>query len=269
MMFFWGESNFYLKTYLIAVCAATLSSSVFSIHAASNVQLQESFDGAELTALGRQLIAHDKIELLPSVGVNDSKAIKVTYEGYEKGSHRVTSRIDLEASEEYLLSFSVKFCEGFDFAKGGKLHGLASAFPAYGGNSVEPDAWSARLMFRRDGGLMSYIYHQNMKGRYGDVEVAPDFNFKPGHYYNVELYVKLNSPETTHNGLVRVSVNDKELLVHDGIQFRSEDNENSKISKFMFSTFHGGSSERWAPRHSDGSFSEECAYFDNFTIVAL
>jgi hypothetical protein len=36
--------------------------------------------------------------------------------------------------------------------------------------------------------------------------------------------------------------------------------------QFIFETFHGGSSERWAPTNPDGSFATVHALFDNFEV---
>lgn len=41
----------------------------------------------------------------------------------------------------------------------------------------------------------------------------------------------------------------------------------SQIQRLLFSTFHGGSSPDWAPRHSDGRYKTDCAYFDNIELI--
>ena len=73
----------------------------------------------------KRLLSHELIELSEGEGVNNSNAIKVTYEGYKRGSKRVMRLIKLPIKlKEATLNYSVKFDENFNFVMGGKLHGL-------------------------------------------------------------------------------------------------------------------------------------------------
>ena len=121
-------------------------------------------------------------------------------------------------------------------------------------------------MFRRGGGLQSYIYSQNKKGRYGDVVIAKNFHFEPGRYYALTFQVGLNNPASVNNGYMRIYVDGSLVIEHHGIQFRSSESLDSQISTLMFNTFHGGHTAAWAPRNADGSYSVECAYFDNYAV---
>jgi hypothetical protein len=193
--------------------------------------------------------------------------LEVTYDGYERGSRRVVISPFIKPALQYSLSFWVQFCDGFDFARGGKLHGLGPANPVAGGNTITPEGWSARLMFRGDGGLQTYIYHQNMAGRFGDTQRAEGFVFEPGRYYQVRMQVVLNTPASASNGSVTVWVDDQRLIEHTELRFRDRESESSQIQRFLFSTFHGGSSPEWAPRNSDGSYKTDCAYFDTIALT--
>ena len=229
--------------------------------------LEESFDGITMTGFGAALVKNEDIYLVSGKGVNGSKAIKVNYRGNSRGSDRVIVNYKLPRALQYTLSFDVNFCSGFDFRKGGKLHGLGPASPVAGGNEVSPPRWSARAMFRPHGGLHSYIYSQNMAGKYGDVIIAKDFHFQPNRYYAVTYQVVLNNPASSSNGYMRVFVDGVPVIHHANIKFRSTESLDSQISTLMFNTFHGGHTADWAPRNADGSYAVACAYFDNFAVT--
>lgn len=228
----------------------------------------ETFDSATFSPQGQAIVEHSRTHLAPHQGIEGSTAVRVDYEGYERGSRRVVVSPRIEPAEQYELSYWVQFCEGFDFARGGKLHGLGPANPVAGGNEITPAGWSARLMFRRDGGLQTYVYHQDMSGRYGDTKIASDFAFQPGRYHHIVMRVVLNDPAEVANGSVTVWVDDEQVIEHDELRFRDRLTEESAIQRLMFNTFHGGSSPEWAPCSEDGSYKTDCAFFDDVSVRA-
>lgn len=229
--------------------------------------LQETFDTATASSFGQKIIENQHTKLVEGKGVDGSVAVKVFYVGDERGSKRVLASAPIAAAEKATLSFSVNFCSDFDFARGGKLHGLGPIKPVSGGNAVSADRWSARLMWSRNGILKTYVYHQDMKGKFGDGRFAKDFAFHPGQYYKIDMTVTLNTKPELADGYVDVLVDGEPVIHHDGLRFRSTSSADGLISKILFSTFHGGSSPEWAPRNADGSFKTDCAYFDNFTVT--
>jgi hypothetical protein len=233
----------------------------------SDVLWQRNFDEPWLASLNSGLTPSELKVVVADEGVANSHALKVLYRGSARGSERVVERYSFLPVSAAQLNFSVKFCQNFDFAKGGKLHGLGPRDPVTGGDKVAVDGWSVRLMWRQNGALQTYIYHQDMQGKYGDTARAADFHFEPGRYYHVELAVSLNTPGEA-DGKVVVKIDDVVRIVHTGLRFRDQKSDASLISKFLFSTFHGGSSPAWAPRNNDGSFKTDCAYFDDFSITA-
>jgi hypothetical protein len=50
------------------------------------------------------------------------------------------------------------------------------------------------------------------------------------------------------------------------IQFRGVAGDSTLISKLLFSTFHGGNTENYAPKDEEGNFTTVYAYFDNFAV---
>lgn len=230
-------------------------------------QQVETFDDSELSSLGQAIINHPLTHLVKGAGVNNSQALQVDYQGYERGSQRVVVSLAIEPRIRYTLSYWVRFCKDFDFARGGKLHGLGPIKPVTGGKTITAEGWSARLMFRGDGGLQTYVYHQDMKGGYGDTKAAPDFMFEPDRYYHVAMQVILNQPAQKANGLIKVWVNNKLLIEHGHLRFRDSVSTKSEIQRFMFNTFHGGSDPSWAPRDADGGYKMDCAYFDDIELI--
>lgn len=230
---------------------------------ATGATVSENFEGTT-TSFGNAVIAHKNVDLVSSQGVGGTKAIKVKYVGNSSGSERVLVGFKIPKAKVYTLNFDVKFCSGFDFAKGGKLHGLGPLNPVAGGNSVPSNRWSARGMFNGDGAVQSYIYSQNMRGSYGDVVRAKSFKFQAGKYYAVSYQVGVNDPVSNNNGFMRIYIDGVQVVNHTGIKFRGTSSDETLIQTLMFNTFHGGNDSSWAPRNADGSYKTDCAYYDNF-----
>ncbi len=119
-------------------------------------------------------------------------------------------------SKAYTLSYDVYFEPGFDFAKGGKLPGLAAANFDSGctedGNAKRSNEnWSVRIMWRANGRVELYSYDQTRpSGNCGITrmidQVAGDppyevpgqipndgkFRFQPGVWYTLRLSVRIN-----------------------------------------------------------------------------
>lgn len=259
--FSWGMRNVFIKQIIFILLFIFFQNSAYA--------WTENFDN-NLTRIGVDLARHKLIELAPGQGIDGSNAIKIKYIGNEIGSQRIVLRENLEnPGLAYSLSFAVKFCENFDFAKGGKLLGLGPLNPVAGGEKTTPLGWSARLEFYKSGQLMTYVYHQNMPRKYGDTKKAGDFRFEPGRYYKIRMNVILNEPATQENGKIYVFVDGNEVIRHEGIKFRSVEGQGGLIQKFLFSTFFGGHSPEWAPKTADGRYKVECAYFDDFSINEL
>ncbi|MDB5801591.1 MAG: hypothetical protein JWL63_2530 [Rhodocyclales bacterium] len=119
-------------------------------------------------------------------------------------------------AKAYTLSYDVYFEPGFDFAKGGKLPGLAAAAFDSGctedGNAKRSGTnWSERIMWRANGRVELYSYDQTRPSGSCGInkmidQVAGDppyevpgqipndskFRFKPGIWYTIRLSVKMN-----------------------------------------------------------------------------
>lgn len=119
-------------------------------------------------------------------------------------------------SKAYTLSYRMYFEPGFDFAKGGKLPGLAAAAfdsgcTEDGSDKRQSSNWSERLMWRANGRLQLYSYDQSRASGSCGVEMTIDskdgepkfeqpglipsddkFRLKSGVWYSVQLSVRVN-----------------------------------------------------------------------------
>jgi len=249
-----------MKNYIILILVSWIG-------IANSDELRENFDRRKRNEFAEELLQSKKVDIVVGQGAEGSNALKVYYKGFEHGSKRVVASQLLDQSyDTATLEFKVKFCDVFNFTKGGKLHGLGPLHPITGGKPITPTGWSARLMFTQGGGLMTYVYHQDMKGKFGDTRKAENFRFEPNKYYQIKMMVRMNSLPDIADGKVVVNVNGENLISHEKIRFRSVVNNDSSINKFLFSTFHGGSTKEWAPVDGEGNYATECAYFDDFIV---
>jgi hypothetical protein len=132
---------------------------------------------------------------------------------------------------------------------------------------MQPQGWSARVMFRDGGTVHTYTYCQNKKQKYGiDGRHVRRFKFGRNRYYAVSLHIKLNEPAKKENGFSHLYIDGEPVVIQDEIRFRGVDSEDTLIQKFMFSTFHGGHQPSWAPKDKKGNYVMVYASFDNFAV---
>lgn len=149
-----------------------------------------------------------------------------------------------EAAE---MSYTLRFSKDFDFVKGGKLPGLCGGPENVSGGRPTngKNGFSARLMWRRDGRGEAYVYHKNQKGNYGDSFAFPaDFRFPTDTDVKVRIAVMMNTVGK-RDGTLRVWIDDKLLVEHNDMEWRSVDSFG--VDGLYFETFHGGGDESWAP----------------------
>lgn len=262
--FIFSPQNAARTAALLAVLAAFPAAADVRSEAADAVLL-ETFDGGK-TATLNSILKNRQVSVVPGEGVGGSSALKVMYEGFDRGSKRVTAKLHVPPRAEYTLNYDVKFCNDFQFTKGGKLHGLGPAEPVTGGNKVGADNWSARVTFQGSGAPKTYVYHQDMERQYGDSVKATNFKFELGRYYAISLHVKVNEPASAANGFARIYVDGQKVADAENIRFRGNSGESTLISTVLFSTFHGGHSPEYAPKAAGGGYASVCAFFDNFAV---
>jgi hypothetical protein len=174
--------------------------------------------------------------------------------------------VDLPASyEELYLSYDIRFAEGFEFVKGGKLPGLCgynksntavTGCNTGGGYPSGFDGWSARGMWRVDGLMENYVYHAAQENYYGD-DLYWSVKAVPGKWHRVQHRVLLNTPGIA-NGVLEAWIDGKKVLGNTKMLYRNTGDIG--INLFYFSTFFGGNDPSWAPAE------DQFISFDNFRI---
>jgi len=161
-------------------------------------------------------------------------------------------RMPFASREEAELRYTVRFEEGFDFNKGGKLPGLCGGPKTItGGDAVSgKEGFSVRLMWRKEGRCQAYVYHMDQPSKYGDEFDFPGtFRFPVGVPVTIRLQVRINTP-SKKDGTIRIWTTllggaEQLQLEKTGLRFRQVNDYG--IDSILFNTFHGGSDKSWGP----------------------
>ena len=201
-------------------------------------------------------------------GMEGDRALAVLYPQGEYGTSRTGAqwKVPLGGSHERVsLSYRIRFTDGFDFVKGGKLPGLIGGTGNTGGSVPDgTDGWSARMMWRTEGAIVQYVYHPDQPGGYGEdlpwsIDDAP-IRFEPGRWYTLHHEITMNTPGE-HDGIIRTWLDGVPALTVTDLRFRDVDE--LAIDTLYFSTFFGGGSASWATTR------DEVVWFDDFEVRAL
>ncbi|MEK6233411.1 MAG: hypothetical protein N2C14_01740, partial [Planctomycetales bacterium] len=198
--------------------------------------LREGFDAAN-SPIAARILRNKHVRRAVGGGRKGTDGVRVEYVGSERGSERVVMQFILPtAVTEASLSYDVLFEDDFQFVRGGKLHGLGPADPVVGGEKVEPDGWSARLMFLEQGKLRIYNYHQNLGKKYGEGPTAAKFRFEKNRFYRITHHVRLNDPPSASNGFAHVYVDGERLVENNELRFRAVGGPHTLIRRFLVNT---------------------------------
>ncbi|MBD89098.1 MAG: hypothetical protein CL940_02025, partial [Deltaproteobacteria bacterium] len=166
-----------------------------------------------------------------------------------------------DAYEELYVSYWVRFGQGLDFVKGGKMPGLCGGDCNTGGNVPDgTDGFSARLMWRPDGKVTQYMYMPDQVSQWGDSlywDEGGQKVFVPGEWHQVQTRLVMNTPGV-HDGVLQSWFDGQLALDRDDIRYR--DTTDLQLDTLYFSTFFGGSGEDWAPT------ADEVVDFDELVI---
>lgn len=196
-----------------------------------------------------------------------SRSIRVAYpkSGFGPGETGAQVSLGLEPRDEYYLSYWLRFEEGFSWGRehhGGKLPGLAGGDLCSGGASCDgANGFTARMMWRREGKAVLYLYHMDKPGAYGEdfdmvYPSGDDVVFTPGKWFQIIERVRVNSAGS-RDGLVQLWVNGEPTLSVEGLRFVTNGDQ---VDQLFFSTFHGGNDAQWAPQR------DSYIRFDDFKV---
>jgi len=180
--------------------------------------------------------------------------------------------------EDLVLSYRVRFEDGFLFTTSGKLPGICGAnddlgcFRYTGGHRPNgDDGFSVRPVWLNAEGVVgavgSYVYHAGQAGDFGDIFVWRDWSGQPvrlvpGQWHTLEIRVWLNTPGIT-DGVVEGLLDGEPVSLESGFLFRNDTDAGRaiRINEVYFNTFHGG-------RHpSDAPAQTQYADFDDLQLV--
>ncbi|WP_224447678.1 polysaccharide lyase [Haloprofundus salilacus] len=183
----------------------------------------------------------------------------------EEGEHYGTdmkyyfSDNGMSEPEELWTRYYLRIDPGFEVTSdGGKLPGPAGTYDdgGWGGKPANGDnGWSARMSFMpaSDGiRLYYYCYHADM-GSWGDWW-SWDGTIEPDRYYQIDSYVKLNTPGE-NDGVLRGWIDGELAMEKEDIRFR--DTSDLKVETLWFNIYHGG---------SDTSPSDNYLYCDSLEM---
>jgi len=169
----------------------------------------------------------------------------------------------LGSQNELYLSYDIMFEKGFDFAFGGKLPGLfGGKFIGGGKKPTGYDGWSGRMMFHPDGKMVQYVYHAGMPNTFGHKFKWSVNNqrtrFIPGKWHTLEIRYVMNKPGVA-DGIIQAWF-DGEPALNSGKRFLFRKDKSFAINKFLFTTYFGGSTKKWA------SPKNQHIFFDNIIV---
>lgn len=164
--------------------------------------------------------------------------------GFPVGGLGFLCNCGMAPRDRVFFRYYVRFKQGFDFVKGGKLPGLYGGTANTGGRTPDgKDGFSSRLMWRSKGDGEIYAYLPDTTAPWGNSIGRGKFRFETGKWYSLEQEVQLNTPGQ-NNGEVGLWVNGQLAIEQRGLRFR--DVPQLKIEGIIFSTFFGGNDASWA-----------------------
>jgi hypothetical protein len=172
------------------------------------------------------------------------------------------TNIDVSDGTSYEMDWQVKFHSAFDWSRGGKL---GFGFHIGDGNTGcdkadDGNGGTLRVMWYNDYTnvyLKPYVYYKDMPGTCGNdfgKKYPSSGSITRGTWYNVHLWVKLNSGSNT-DGNVEMKVNGTTVLAQN-IRWVTNDSKRS-VKEITFHTFRGGSESYWQ------SSTDGYIYYDN------
>ena len=204
-------------------------------------------------------------------------AIRAHYgDGLILGTHTGFTFYDVapgDGADEAWFTYRVKFSDGFQWTKGGKLPGLCGG-PTNGKSGKKgrtcptgcssvsrDDGFSTRLMWREDGAIVTYAYYPDKPRsiRCGEDWVW-DGKFTTGVWHDIAMRIKLNTVSgnsAREDGVFEAWLDGRKVLTRDNVRFRHRDDV--KVTRTYLTSYVGGSIvEKFAPSQ------DQYALFNNF-----
>ncbi len=228
------------------------------------------FEGSPWQTTMKAVISggNEHYDIKPGVGYGGSRAMRTHYAAGSYGDPSAPAgmsatifKVPLSTRGDMYMRYLVRFMSGFQFAKSGKLPGLAGGTSNTGGQvPTGYDGWSGRLDWTSGGGVISYLYVPGIKDYGLELQWQAGGQTKllaAGKWECLELRYVMNTPGQA-NGVAQGWINGHLALDRRNLNFRST--PNLAIDNLLFSTFFGGGTSDFA------SPINQYADFDNFAL---
>ncbi|AWB65467.1 hypothetical protein C2869_03010 [Saccharobesus litoralis] len=166
------------------------------------------------------------------------------------------------------FKYRIKLEDNYDTNMGGKFFGVGPEEPVTGCKDITTYGWSARIGIR-DKHPQLYIYRQGKPdGQCGEIIKAEQVTLEKNRWYDLAIYVKVNSSSSTSDAEARLFVDGVEVAKKTGFKFFGGSNSNvppqAKIQKIIRTSFLGS-----MPSIANGEVKtgEVSALYDNFLVV--
>ena len=158
-----------------------------------------------------------------------------------------TSSLSTHYKELY-ISYDIRFKPGFEWVIGGKMpFGMSGGPISSGALPTINSGWTVRTMWKENGRLVFYVYHQDQTIQFGSSYGWGNFSFTSGKWYNITMRVVLNTFKdgvAANNGILEGFIDGKLLFQKRDFQFRAV--ESIEIDNLIMSAFFGGGTAEWA-----------------------
>jgi len=203
-------------------------------------------------------VSEGRVAIISGADAYSGESLRVSYPvgAVGMGAGGAGWRTQIAPHDIIYLSYRIKFKNGYDFVRGGKLPGLGGGRANTGGGRPTGDGWSVRFMWRDSGTMSTYVYHMDQPRNYGE-HFDASVKFSPGKWHLVKMRIKMNTPGI-RDGSLAGWLDGKQVIEVGGLRFRS--NSSTKIDKILFETFFGGSGASYAPTRN------EYVDFDDFMV---
>ena len=160
------------------------------------------------------------------------------------------------------MTYDVYFDAGFDWKKGGKLPGMCGLDCPVGCSGVSRErGWSTRLMWRENGGMVTYAYYPDKSpaARCGE-DWRWSSKVQAGKWHSVRIYAGVNTPGVA-DGVSRAWLDGALVLDKTAVMYRYRPGDAYAVTRAYITTYAGGSSvDMFAPDH------DQYIKFRNFNV---
>jgi hypothetical protein len=224
----------------------------------SQIIFRENFSERNWAANWSTLDRRSRSERVPSPARPDNYALKVEFNPAQNLALNLVlllKSVLTEEPEALYFQYDLYLADNWLATKGGgKFPGLAGTYnkAGWGGRSADgSNGWSARGQFgdtissddkfNNSTPLGFYAYYPDNGQSYGSEMFWDNTNaIKPGKWYRITQYVKLNTPGE-QNGVLKAWVDQQQVFERSNIRFR--DTSDLKIERLWLNFYHGGTAK--------------------------